>query len=183
MTSGLSRPPLPIWLRELKKESGGIEPQRACALYWLSKPASVQRTTLSTSRLDNPTGSLTMCPCSTTIEAARSEPTPVVDVDVLTHYCIVRRDLSPGTQAAQLIHAAGESSPGNLPPHTFAVALTCADECELYELAIRLDAAGVKHKVIAEPDEPYNGAFMAIGVFPQPRSRIRRHFSNLPLLK
>jgi peptidyl-tRNA hydrolase len=124
-----------------------------------------------------------MSTCSTqVIEAAQSEPKKV-EVDVLTHYVIVRRDLPPGTQAAQIIHAAGESSPGNLPSHTYAVALTCTDECELYELAIRLDAAGIKHKVIAEPDEPYNGAFMAIGIFPKPRSQIRRHLSNLPLLK
>lgn len=143
-------------------------------------PSNGQRSPL---RLDNYTGRLTMCPCSTqVIEAAHSEP-KVVEADVLAHYCIVRRDLPHGKQCAMFIHAAGEASPGNLPDHTHAYALSCKDECELHELAIRLDAAGVKFKLIAEPDAPYNGAFMAIGVFPGPKSKLEKHFSNLPLMR
>lgn len=88
-----------------------------------------------------------------------------------------------GAQAAQLIHAAGESSPGNLPKSTFAIALTVRDEAELHELAIKLDHAGIAFKLIHEPDEPFNGQLMAIGVLPRPRSQLRRHLSNLPLLK
>lgn len=95
----------------------------------------------------------------------------------------MRRDLPIGAQAAQLIHAAGESSPGNLPKTTFAVALTCRDESELQQLAIRLDHAGISFKLICEPDEPYNGQLMAIGILPVRKSRVRRLLSNLPLLR
>lgn len=95
----------------------------------------------------------------------------------------MRRDLPPGTQAAQLIHAAGESSPGNLPNSTFAVALTCRDEGELHQLAIRLDRAGIDFKLIREPDAPYNNQLMAIGITPIRKSRVRKLLSNFPLVK
>ncbi len=103
--------------------------------------------------------------------------------DPLCHYCIVRRDLPRGAQAAQLIHAAGESSPGNLPASTFAVALTCRDENELQQLAIRLDRDGCDFVLIREPDAPYHGQLMAIGVRPTLKSKVRRSLSNFPLVK
>lgn len=105
------------------------------------------------------------------------------DQDPVCHYCIVRRDLPFGTQAAQLIHAAGESSPGNLPSSTFAVALTCRDENELHQLAIRLDRAGIDFHLVREPDVPYNNQLMAIGIRPILKSKVRKLLSNLPLLK
>lgn len=95
----------------------------------------------------------------------------------------MRRDIPFGAQAAQLIHAAGESSPGNLPKTTYAIALTCRDEAELHELAIKLDAAGVTFKLIHEPDAPFLGQLMAIGIVPDRKSKLRRLLSNLPLLK
>ncbi len=82
-----------------------------------------------------------------------------------------------------MIHAAGESSPGNLPNSTFAVALTCRDESELQQLAIRLDHAGIAFKLIHEPDAPYNNQLMAIGVMPVKKSVVKKLLSNLPLLK
>ena len=81
------------------------------------------------------------------------------------------------------IHAAGESSPGNLPSSTYAVALTCRDEAELHALAIRLDAAGLRHHLVREPDEPYNGQLMAIGIAPTLKSHVRRIVANLPSAK
>lgn len=86
-------------------------------------------------------------------------------------------------QAANLIHAAGESSPGNLPDSTYAVALTCADEVGLRSLAARLTAMGVRHRAIIESDGPYAGQLMAIGCSPGPRKELRKHLSMLPLLK
>lgn len=99
------------------------------------------------------------------------------------HYCITRADLPHGTQAAQLIHAAGESSPGNLSTGTYAFALTVKDEGELRALALKLFFSGIPHKMILEPDAPWNGQLMAIGVCPGPRKKLRKFFSNLPLLK
>lgn len=83
-----------------------------------------------------------------------------------------------------LIHAAGHSSPGaHLPEHTFAIALSCPDEAALVELSHRLDAAGIVHQRILEPDEPYNNQLMALGLPPAYKSIYRRYISNLPLIK
>jgi hypothetical protein len=84
---------------------------------------------------------------------------------------------------AQTIHAAGESSPGNLPPATRAVALAVPDEAALLRLEQELIAAGVAHRAIREPDAPYNGALMAIGIVPQPREPLRPLLGKLTLLK
>lgn len=82
-----------------------------------------------------------------------------------------------------IIHAAGESSPGNLPETTHAVALTCPDERALAAVAARLSAAGVRHRAIHEPDAPWCGALMAIGLEPGAKEALRRQVSSLPLLR
>lgn len=102
--------------------------------------------------------------------------------DVQAHYCITRSDLPHGVQAAQLIHAAGESSPGNLSTGTYAFALVVDDELALRELALKLFMAGITHKMILEPDAPWNGQLMAIGVCPAPRKKIKKYFKGLKLL-
>ncbi len=84
---------------------------------------------------------------------------------------------------AQTIHAAGESSPGNLPPDTRAVALSVPDELSLLAVENALIAAGIEHSAIREPDAPYLGALMAIGVRPQPREPLRKVLGHLALLK
>lgn len=84
---------------------------------------------------------------------------------------------------AQTIHAAGESSPGNLPPGTYAVALSVADESALAREAERLRARGVSFVEIREDAPPYEGALMALGLEPGRREELRRHVSSLPTLK
>lgn len=101
----------------------------------------------------------------------------------LTHYCIIRKDLPLGVFAAQLIHAAGESSPGNLPDHTFAVCLAARDEEHLLEIESKLLDQGIPHKAIREPDAPWNGQLMAIGISPCDRSVCKYVTSGLPLVK
>lgn len=96
---------------------------------------------------------------------------------------IVRRDLRLGDLAAQLVHAAGETSPGNLPDDTHAVVLAVDHEQDLVDLATRLERAGIAHKLIREPDAPFNGAATALGVAPGPRRPLRRLLSRLPLLR
>lgn len=95
----------------------------------------------------------------------------------------MRRDLSFGLQAANLVHAAGESSPGNLPHGTYAVALTARDEFELRALAERLVEAGVAHALIVESDAEHAGQLMAIGIAPAQRDGLRRFTSSFPLLR
>lgn len=115
------------------------------------------------------------------IAAQAAEPT--VAPEQLAHYCLVRADLPTGTKAAMLIHAAGESSPGNLPAHTYAIALTCEDEDELSDLSFRLFLSGIRHRRIVECDPPYTGQLMAIGIPPMERSKIKPLLSQYPLVR
>ena len=96
---------------------------------------------------------------------------------------IVRADLSRGVQAANIVHAAGESSPGSLPPETSAVCLTVPGERELEDLAARLLAARVPHVRIVETEGPHAGQTMAVGLAPDRKEVLRRHVSALPLLR
>jgi len=91
--------------------------------------------------------------------------------------------LPVGVIAAQLVHAAGESSNGNLPEGTIAIVLAVPNIAKLLALEKRLIDANISHKAIREPDAPWNGEIMAIGVQPMERNKIKKYFSNLPLLK
>jgi hypothetical protein len=82
-----------------------------------------------------------------------------------------------------VVHAAGESSPGSLPHDTRAVVLAAPGEAALLAVEARLVAAGVPHRAIREPDAPWGGAIMAIGLVPGERAALRRHLSSLPLLR
>jgi len=84
--------------------------------------------------------------------------------------------------AAQVCHAAGESSPGNLPSGTYAVILEASPE-ELQALEHKLQLAGCPHRSIRENDLPWNGELLAIGLRPALKKEVKRHLSSLPLLK
>ena len=85
--------------------------------------------------------------------------------------------------AAQLIHAAGESSPGNLSSGTYAIALAAESEIQLLAIEQRLISQNIPHAAIRESDDPWNGQLMAIGIAPCDRSVIRREVSQLPLIR
>ena len=99
---------------------------------------------------------------------------------------IVRADAPLGVQLAQTIHAAGWSA--QLPearaacPPTIAIALA-APPAELATLARALADACVPHVLVHEPDEPWRGALMAIGVVPTSRALVRRYVAHLPLVR
>ena len=102
----------------------------------------------------------------------------------LRHYVIIRADLPFGVQLAQTIHAAGESCDGPLHSGTYAIALYARDEAHLDELAAKLWAAEIPHKIIIETDGLYSGQAMTIGLFPATDcENIRRVTSSLPLAK
>lgn len=85
--------------------------------------------------------------------------------------------------AAQLTHAAGESSPGKLPSGTRAIVLAVDSERALALLEERLRQAGLDHVAIREPDPPWSGALMAIGLMPvRTTAQVRRVLARLPLL-
>lgn len=88
-----------------------------------------------------------------------------------------------GSQAAQLIHAAGASSPGNLPEGTYAIALHAKDEETLKGLNYALKMEGIKAYPIIESDAPYEGQLMAIGVAPGDRKILKRLLSRFPLIR
>lgn len=88
-----------------------------------------------------------------------------------------------GLREAQVIHAAGESSPGGIPPGTFAIALAARDEAELLAIEKRLTDAGASFVSVREPDSPWNGSLMAIGLAPAPKSVLRPLLSSIPCLK
>lgn len=101
--------------------------------------------------------------------------------DPLAHVVIVREDLPIGVAAAQIVHAAGESVEGPVPPDAFAIVLGVPGETELRALSSRLTAADVEHRLIVETDGAHAGQAMTLGCRPAPRSSLRRHFSSLPL--
>jgi len=80
-----------------------------------------------------------------------------------------------------IVHAAGESSPGNLPPGTYVVVLAAKNEPHLREIVERLVLIGIAHSTIYEPD--FNNELMAVGIVPCCRSMIRKEVSQLPLLR
>ena len=57
------------------------------------------------------------------------------------------------------------------------------NEGALKALAARLQFAGVPFVRIEEPDAPYNGALMALGVVPDRKEVLKRRLSSLPLLR
>lgn len=69
-----------------------------------------------------------------------------------------------GTLAAQLVHAAGETGP--VEPGTHAVVLSAKDEKHLLRIEHQLSRHQIKHHSIREPDSPWNGELMAIGLYP-----------------
>lgn len=89
-----------------------------------------------------------------------------------------------GNLAAQVVHAAGESSPGNLPKDTRAVVLAAPTEKALLRAHQRLSKRSIPHILIREPDAPFNNAATALGVFPvRDRRPVRRALDKLKLLK
>lgn len=108
------------------------------------------------------------------------------------HYVIVRADLPRGLQAAQICHAAGESTLNGAPPEgTHAVVLQVDDEDHLLHIAEKIWYAEIPHTVIYEPDLPNSpnlgpdvGQATAIGIVPaRDRSEIRKVLGRLPLLR
>jgi hypothetical protein len=81
-----------------------------------------------------------------------------------------------------LVHAAAESSKGTV-TGTHAVVLSTEAEESLQRIADKLSHAGIPHSAFREPDSPYAGALMAIGIEPvEDRRMVRRFLKGLPLL-
>jgi len=68
-----------------------------------------------------------------------------------------------------ICHAAGETGPTEV--GTFAVILSVPNEQSLMNLSSALAARGHVHHLVVEPDAPYFGQAMAIGLPPGPRCK------------
>ena len=104
----------------------------------------------------------------------------------LTHYILLREDMTIGQKLAQTTHAAGESF--KIPPKirgapVYAVCLSVKTEYDLLKIEMALQNANIEHVAIREPDEPFCGAITAIGICPVERSKVKKFLSNLPLVR
>ena len=107
----------------------------------------------------------------------------------MIHYLLIRRDLPFGTCLAQLAHAAGNSVGEwmvNKPPlitewadPMTVVVLGVRNQRVLLSWIRRLNKQNIKYTVVREPDEPWNGEAMAIGVWPGEREKLAPVFSEL----
>jgi hypothetical protein len=83
-----------------------------------------------------------------------------------------------------VVHAAGESVIFRVPPETHAVVLAAKSEDELLKLEQKLLDMGIPHRAIREPDAPWNGQLMSIGLIPSKKTdAIKKCLSNYPLLR
>jgi hypothetical protein len=80
-----------------------------------------------------------------------------------------------------IVHAAGESAAG-LEAGAHAVALRASPE-QLRALEEALAERGVPHVAIRDPDPPWGGALMAIGLMPARDRRGRRLVAHLRLVR
>lgn len=83
----------------------------------------------------------------------------------LYHYILVRADLPHGLQLAMVGHASETE-----PPSTTIRVLHASPE-ELLALESKLQAENFKFKAFREPDAPWNGQLMSIGISPQPMTK------------
>lgn len=107
----------------------------------------------------------------------------IANTQYLTHYCVVRSDIPFGAQAAQLIHAAGQSVTESVSEGTYAIALHVASEEALRSLSVRLTTASIAHTLIIESDAPYSGQAMALGIKPADRKLLKPFLSSYPLVR
>ena len=86
-----------------------------------------------------------------------------------------------GALAAQLVHAAGETGPTE--PGTHAIVLSARDQEHLLKIEQQLKNYKIRHHSVREPDPPWNGELMAIGLYPtSDRSTLKPVTKKLKLL-
>jgi len=104
-------------------------------------------------------------------------------LEIQHHHIICRGDIPDGHKFAQVGHAVAESCEGPMPNTTYIYVLEAKDESHIDELHAKLWDLEIPHTVIHEPDAPYNGQAMAIGIWPViDRTDVKKVTSSLPLL-
>lgn len=84
-----------------------------------------------------------------------------------------------GVAAVQAAHAATECL-RRLPvsPQTTVAVLVAETSMDLESLSGVLAVAGIHHALVREPDPPYHGAAVALGVEPTDRQRVAPHMRS-----
>lgn len=82
-----------------------------------------------------------------------------------------------------IVHAAGESLSAAHPAGTYAVVLAARDAADIERIAGFLEERGVALVRVHEPDPPWNGQLMALGIPLGRKEDLRRHLSAFPLLR
>src|SRR4051812_44245768 len=111
----------------------------------------------------------------------------------MIHYLLIRRDLPFGVTLAQLAHAAANSMEEWIKEESFVdddahyidfpatyggmtvVVLGVRDRVALKNWEMRLKRKKIPMTTVHEPDEPWNGQLMAIGIWPGYRHSLERH--------
>lgn len=68
------------------------------------------------------------------------------------------------------------------PAETIVVVLGARNEQRLAKLEASLRAAAIPHVAIREPESPYNGGLVAIGLVPAERDTVRRYINDFHML-
>lgn len=103
-----------------------------------------------------------------------------------TQYIVLHQSVKnhPGVIACQAAHAAGESVRGGpAPGDTSVCALVAETSADLEALAGHLAGAGLHYVLIREPDEPYNGAAVALGTEPMARELVKPFMAGFKVLR
>lgn len=94
---------------------------------------------------------------------------------------ILLQNLPSGVKLAQAVHAAGESG-GDVPKNTHAIVLE-ADMDSLLDLEAKLWDNSVPYEAIREPDCPYEGQLLAIGICPGKKEILEKYVSTFRLAR
>jgi len=90
----------------------------------------------------------------------------------------------PGVVACQAAHAASECiRTVPVSPETHVCALEAETSEDLEVLHEMLLVAGIHHVLIREPDGPYNGAAVALGVEPMDREKVKPYMTTFRVLR
>lgn len=123
-------------------------------------------------------------------DVAQEREHPVFNREVTRSSRVVGSTSFPGSsvQSAepQGAEVAGSTpAPGATfnPSDTFAVVLGARNESRLLKLERALCEAGVPHVAVREPDSPYFGQIMAIGLVPASKDSVSQHLRDFHMLR
>lgn len=80
-----------------------------------------------------------------------------------------------------IVHATGQSVMCPVEPGTCAVVLQVPNVLELLKISNKLRRNGIEHFLFEEPDPPWNGEAMSIGLPPMEKKLVYKYLKHLQL--